>query len=55
MKTRELPHPYIDDPDAPGTCVRCGRADPKSKNKAHRLPDLAAETAEHRRRAGDDE
>lgn len=55
MKTTVLAHPYVDNPDAPGTCVHCGRSDPGRRNAAHKLPDLAAETAEHRRRAGESE
>lgn len=55
MKTQELFHPYADNPATPGTCFRCGRADPKATNRIHKLPDLSAQTEEHRRRAGESE
>lgn len=51
MNTR---HVYVDDPDAPGTCLHCHRADPQRTNEVHRLPDVP-EQAEHRRRAGERE
>lgn len=53
-QTRESPHVYLDDPETPGTCKHCHRADPGALNQAHRLPDVP-EQAEHRRRVGDQE
>jgi hypothetical protein len=55
VKTVAPAHVYADNPDAPGTCLHCGRTDPGRTNRAHKLPNLAAETAEHRRRAGESE
>jgi hypothetical protein len=48
-------HLYADDPAAPGTCLRCGRADPKRINRVHQVPDLTEAQDEHRRRAGESE
>lgn len=55
MTSTSVPHPYIDDPDTPGACVICRRADPRQANAAHRLPDTAELSAEHRRRIGETE
>jgi hypothetical protein len=55
LKTATRTHIYVDDPDAPGTCRHCGRADPLRLNQAHQLPDRHAAQSEHRRRAGERE
>lgn len=55
MKTAIRTHPYVDNPQLPGTCQGCGRADPRRTNRAHQLPDTTAAQDEHRRRAGESE
>lgn len=54
-RTRESPHPFVDDPDTPDTCKTCHRADPKRRNRIHQLPATPPAQAEHRRRAGESE
>jgi hypothetical protein len=55
MRTTAQTHPYIDNPQLPGTCASCGRADQRRTNRAHQLPDTAQAQDEHRRRAGESE
>lgn len=44
-------HVYRDDPNDPGSCVRCRLSDPDRRNAVHQFPDVP-EQVEHLRRAG---